>query len=134
MTNTSSKCAADSEGLSVPEFRWRSTETHNVNKALSPAIRYGLVAPALLFCATVTTPFGQYDPTQELQRSGASSTPYDFGQKQHSVQGRLAGIRVSRKEARQIAISAAEAIRDRVAQSRVAEAQYLRDLYESADM
>jgi len=93
-----------------------------------------VVPTILLFATTATASFEQHDPMRELQMSGAASATGATGQRYTVKHERMVGVRVSRAEARRIAIRTAEEVRNRIEQSRVAEAQLLREFHDTTDV
>ena len=131
MTTNAMHYVTDGLGFDDRLHAWDSTETFAADGKKSPTLRRRVVLPALLACATLTTPFGHDDPTLELQKSGASSTASDFEQFADLKIETDTAVRVSRKEARAIALKSAAEVRARVLQSRTEEAQFLRELYDA---
>lgn len=135
MTNFSSHSIAGQSNSETAEDSFRLTGTSDIRKSKAISLKRGMVVPTiLLFATTATASFDQNDPMRELQMSGASSADGATGQRHTLKHETVVGTRVSRAEARRIAIRTAEEVRNRVEQSRAAEAQLLREFHDTTDV
>mgnify|MGYP003650616485 CR=1 FL=1 len=134
MIATTRTSVTESVDLEDQVTTWNSTETPMGDEKRSPTFRKGIVIPAFVLCATLTTPFSHNDSALELQQSGASSTFTDFDLLAPTILKAHLVTRVSRQEARALALNSAAKVRHRVVKSRAKEAQLLRELYDTEDV